>query len=96
MANKLNCNYAFVFYDINEKRVQKIFKICKKYLVHYQNSVFRGTITSSKILKLKKEIETVINPEEDFVSIITMMNEHTFSEIALGTSQKTDGEALLL
>ena len=26
MAKKLNYNYAFVFYDVNEKRVQKVFK----------------------------------------------------------------------
>ena len=27
---KISYNYAFVFYDVNEKRVQKVFKICKK------------------------------------------------------------------
>lgn len=26
---KISYNYAFVFYDVNEKRVQKVFKICK-------------------------------------------------------------------
>ncbi len=48
-----NYNYAFVFYDVNEKRVAKIFKICKKYLVHYQKSVFRGDITPSKLIDCK-------------------------------------------
>ena len=33
---KISYNYAFVFYDVNEKRVQKVFKICKKYLSHFQ------------------------------------------------------------
>ena len=42
-----NYNYAFLFYDANEKRVQKIFKVYKKYLSHYQYSVFRGSITPS-------------------------------------------------
>ena len=27
---QIHYNYAFVFYDVNEKRVQKVFKICKK------------------------------------------------------------------
>ena len=61
MAKKLNYNYAFVFYDVNEKRVQKVFKICKKYLSHYQNSVFRGEITPSKLIKILK---TLINTGE--------------------------------
>lgn len=58
MKNK-NYNYAFLFYDVGEKRVRKVFKICKKYLVHYQNSVFRGDITPSKIISLKSELKKV-------------------------------------
>ena len=50
MSKKINYNYAFLFYDVNEKRVQKVFKICKKYLSHFQNSVFRGEITPSKLM----------------------------------------------
>lgn len=88
MAKKKKANYAFVFYDVNEKRVNKVFKVCKQYLQHYQNSVFRGDITPSKIMKLKKEIEAIINEEEDFVSIITCMNENVFDEIELGSAQK--------
>ena len=42
MKKQLNYNYAFLFYDVGEKRVQKVFKICKKYLSHFQKSVFRG------------------------------------------------------
>ena len=49
----LNYNYAFVFYDVKEERVNKVFKVCKKYLSHFQKSVFRGEITPSKIIKLK-------------------------------------------
>ena len=39
MKKQLNYNYAFLFYDVGEKRVQKVFKICKKYLSHFQNRV---------------------------------------------------------
>lgn len=93
---KINANYAFVFYDVHETRVNKVFKVCKKYLVHYQNSVFRGDITPSNILKMRKEIEQIIDDEYDFVSIITMMNEYSFDELTLGTSSKEDGESLFL
>lgn len=96
MKKQLNANYVFLFYDVNEKRVQKVFKVCKKYLVHYQNSVFRGHITPSKILALKKELEKIIKKKEDFVSIVMLMNEHSFSEIKIGQPAKSDGEALFL
>lgn len=53
---KINYNYAFVFYDVNEKRVQKVFKVCKKYLSHFQFSVFRGDITPSKLIELENAL----------------------------------------
>ena len=80
MAKKLNYNYAFVFYDVNEKRVQKVFKICKKYLSHYQNSVFRGEITPSKLIGLKTDLKKVIQEDEDFICIIKLFNENVFGE----------------
>lgn len=91
----LNYNYVFLFYDVNERRVNKIFKVCKKYLVHHQNSVFRGPITPSNLMKLKKEINKLVHPSEDFVSIIKMINEFSFDEESIGTKKK-DGESLFL
>ena len=55
MKKDYNYNYIFLFYDVGEKRVNKVFKVCKKYLTHHQNSVFRGEITPSKIISLKRE-----------------------------------------
>ena len=45
--------FVILTYDVNKKRVNKIKKICKKYLVHVQNSVFEGNITDSRLNKLK-------------------------------------------
>jgi len=84
-----------LFYDINEKRVNKIFKICKKYLTHYQKSVFRGKINPSNIIKLKKELSRIIKPKEDFISIIKMINEDNFAEDVLGTKPE-DSDSLIL
>jgi len=83
-----NYNYVFLFYDINEKRVAKVFKVCKKYLTHHQLSVFRGEITPSKLLKLEKEIKTIINEKEDFVTIIKMFGDYVFEESAFGKNPK--------
>lgn len=92
----LNYNYAFVFYDVKEKRVQKVFKICKKYLSHFQYSVFRGDMTPSKLILLRTELSKVINANEDFVCIIKLMNDNVFGEETLGKPQKDTGENLFI
>lgn len=96
MKTKVNYNYAFVFYDVNEKRVQKVFKICKKYLSHFQFSVFRGDITPSKLIMLRSELNSVINKEEDFICIIKLKNDNVFGEEILGKKDETTGESLII
>lgn len=96
MKKKLNYNYAFVFYDVGEKRVQKVFKVCKKYLSHFQYSVFRGEMTPSKFIQLRTDLNKVIDEDEDFVCIIKLMNENVFGEEVLGNKGKDTGETLIL
>lgn len=93
---KISYNYAFVFYDVNEKRVQKVFKICKKYLSHFQFPVFRGEITPSKLIELKTELNRVIDKNEDFICIIKVMNDDVFGEETLGKKDIVTGETLIL
>lgn len=96
MQKKMNYNYAFVFYDVGEKRVQKVFKVCKKYLSHFQKSVFRGEMSPSKLMKLKMELEKVIDKKEDFICIIKLMNDSVFGEEVLGNEGIENGESLIL
>ena len=96
MKKKLNYNYAFVFYDVGEKRVQKVFKVCKKYLSHYQNSVFRGEMTPSKLIQLRNDLRKVIDEEEDFICIIKLMNDNVFGEEVLGKNNQDSGESLII
>lgn len=93
---QLNYNYVFVFYDVNEKRVHKVFKICKKYLSHYQNSVFRGDMSPSKLIRFKNDLKPIINEEEDFLCIIKLMNDNVFGEEVMGRKDHVTGESLIL
>lgn len=89
-------NYAFVFYDVGEKRVQKVFKICKKYLSHFQYSVFRGEITPSQLIQLKTELQKIVVPEEDFICILKLKNDNVYGEELLGKRDMATGEDLIL
>ena len=96
MKKQINYNYAFLFYDVGEKRVHKVFKICKKYLSHFQYSVFRGEMTPSKLISLKSELNNVINDDEDFICIIKVLNEGVYGEDILGKKKTSTGEDLII
>lgn len=86
MVKNINYNYVFLFYDVEEKRVNKVFKKCKKYLNHWQKSVFRGALTNSQILELENELKKIINKDKDFISIIKVMDFKTIGETTLGNN----------
>jgi len=95
VSKSYNYNYAFVFYDVNEKRVNKIFKICKKYFHHHQNSVFRGSITPSKLIKLKSELNKIVADKDFVTTIIKLISKSYFDEETLGINKK-DGTSLFV
>ena len=96
MKKNINYNYVIVCYDVGEKRVNKVFKICKKYLSHYQLSIFRGPIIPSKLILLKKELKKVIDLEEDFISIIKLQSENVFEEELLGMVKEENADNLII
>lgn len=61
--------YYILVYDVNEKRVAKALKTCRKYLHHIQNSVFEGELTPGQFDKLKADLSKVINFQEDSVIV---------------------------
>ncbi|MGO3751985.1 MAG: CRISPR-associated endonuclease Cas2 [Peptoniphilaceae bacterium] len=92
MKKNYNYNYVFVMYDVGEKRVNKVFKVCKKYLERYQLSIFRGNITPSKLIKMKKELNDIIDDKEDFISIIKLPGKFSFDEEILGKSLRNEDD----
>ncbi len=96
MTKKINYNYAFVFYDVKEERVNKVFKVCKKYLSHFQKSVFRGEMTPSKLIRLKKDLNKIIDKNEDFICIIKLLNDDVFDEEVFGGKSIVTGEDLII
>ena len=95
MKKQINYNYVFLFYDIEEKRVNKVFKKCKKYLNHWQKSVFRGALTNAQILELEFELKKIINKKKDLISIIKIIDFKTIRETRLGTIEKNTEDIFL-
>lgn len=61
--------YVILTYDVQQKRVAKVHKVCKRYLNHSQRSVFEGNISEFKLNSLKKELFSLIVPQSDSVII---------------------------
>ncbi|MCC6287462.1 MAG: CRISPR-associated endonuclease Cas2 [Chitinophagaceae bacterium] len=61
--------YVILVYDIGEKRVGKMLKLCRQYLNWIQNSVFEGDITEVKLKELQYRAKEIMNIEEDSIII---------------------------
>lgn len=89
--------YAILMYDIQtitkegQRRMRKIFKLCKKYLHHVQKSVFEGDLTDSKYMELKISLENLIDAETDSVIFFKSRDEKWLDKELIGQQEdKTD------
>ena len=76
--------YLILVYDIGEKRVDKMLKLCRKYLNWIQNSVFEGEITEVKLKELLFKAKGIMNLEEDSLIIFKSRNEKWLEKEVLG------------
>ena len=87
--------YVILVYDIicdekGRKILPKVFKICKKYLVHIQNSVFEGNLSKANSLALQKELDVYIRKDKDSVIMFHTLEERWMNKDFLGkTDDKT-------
>lgn len=68
--------YIILVYDIvmdeeGKKILPKVFKICKKYLSHIQNSVFEGELKKSQIKSLEIELKNIIRKDKDSLIVFS-------------------------
>ena len=66
--------YVILVYDMGEKRVAKMLKLCRRYLNWIQNSVFEGEITEVKLKELKAEAHKIMDVRYDSVIIFSSKN----------------------
>ncbi len=82
--------YVILVYDINleekegQRVLRKVFKTCKQYLVHIQNSVFEGELLESQLLKLEKELDRYIRSDMDSVILFKSRSQKWLEKEFLG------------
>ncbi|WP_187478274.1 CRISPR-associated endonuclease Cas2 [Amniculibacterium sp. G2-70] len=86
--------YIILVYDIGEKRVGKMLKLCRKYLNWIQNSVFEGEITEVKLKELQFKAKEIMNIEEDSLIIFKSRNEKWLEKEVVG-KEKNDLDTFL-
>ncbi len=59
--------YIILVYDIGEKRVAKMLKLCRQYLNWIQNSVFEGEISSVKLQELKGKAKGIMEDQDSLI-----------------------------
>lgn len=76
--------YVILVYDIGEKRVGKMLKLCRQYLNWIQNSVFEGEITEVKLKELKLRAREIMKKEEDSIIIFKSRDERWLEKEIVG------------
>jgi len=63
---------VILVYDMRQKRVGKMLKLCRRYLNWIQNSVFEGELTEVQLKELLYETRRLMDEQED--SLILFKN----------------------
>ncbi|MDP1588873.1 MAG: CRISPR-associated endonuclease Cas2 [Prosthecobacter sp.] len=62
-----------VTYDIaNDRRLKKVFKVCKNHGTHLQFSVFECDLNPRELVQLQRELKTLIKQDEDQVLFVAL------------------------
>lgn len=82
--------FVIVVYDVNQKRVAKVLKTCRKYLHWVQNSVLEGDISDASLKQLKIELNQIINKDEDSVIFYHLRTTKYYSREVIGLKKGGD------
>lgn len=76
--------YVVIVYDIGQKRLSKMLKLCRKYVNWIQNSVFEGELTEVQLKKFKAEAKEIMNYEKDSLIIFSSREEKWLDKEVVG------------
>ncbi|AYE33254.1 CRISPR-associated endonuclease Cas2 [Clostridium septicum] len=82
--------FVIITYDVNEKRVNRVRKILKKYVTWTQNSVFEGEITEGKLTKCLAEVKKNLVSAEDSLYIYRVSYSKNITKDVVGVEKNLD------
>ena len=91
-----------ITYDVNtmtsagEKRLRRVAKLCERYGVRVQNSVFEVLVDAAQLTALKHELSKEINEDVDSIRFYRLGNSYQNRIDSMGKKLKVEtGEPLL-
>lgn len=82
--------FVIITYDVNEKRVNRVRKVLKKYITWSQNSVFEGEISDSKLTKCIAEVKKHLKDSEDSLYIYRVPYSKNIKKDVIGIEKNFD------
>jgi CRISPR-associated protein Cas2 len=76
--------YIILVYDIEQKRVGKMLKLCRQYLNWIQNSVFEGELSDVKLKELLHKAGEIMNKEKDSIILFKSRQEKWLEKMVVG------------
>ncbi|RFS20500.1 CRISPR-associated endonuclease Cas2 [Chitinophaga silvatica] len=76
--------YVILVYDISEKKVGKMLKLCRQYLNWIQNSVFEGEISEVKLKELINLAKEILDEKKDSIIIFSSRQEKWLDKKIVG------------
>jgi len=76
--------YIILVYDIGEKRVGKMLKLCRRYVNWIQNSVFEGEISEVQLKELTAQARRIMDEETDSLIIFKSRQERWLDKEVVG------------
>lgn len=79
--------YIILVYDIGEKRVGKMLKLCRQYLNWIQNSVFEGELSEVKLKELIIKAKGIMDTSQDSLIIFKARQEQWLEKQIVGVER---------
>lgn len=82
--------FVLLTYDVNtsdtagQKRLRRVAKLCEKHGIRVQNSVFELLVDSAQLIKLKAEMERLIDHDADSVRFYKLGNSYSHKIETMG------------
>lgn len=76
--------YVILVYDVGEKRVGKMLKLCRQYLNWIQNSVFEGDISEVKLKELELKARKIMDLEADSIIVFSSRQQEWLEKRIIG------------